>query len=125
MNTSPKSVSELYPPKWVRVEDLQGRPATVIIAAVSVEDLRSFGSTDREPRAILSFEGKTRRLILNQTQCKQVAQALGSEAFADWVGKRLQLIPTIAPNKKPTIGILPAPQGNGRPVELARPGVGA
>lgn len=118
MNT-PKTLSELYPPKWVRVEDLQGRPSTVTIADVTVEDLRVFGGTDREPRAILAFEGKTRRLILNLTQCKQVAQALGSEVFADWVGKRLQLIPTVAPNKRPTIGILPAGQGNGRAVELA------
>lgn len=36
----PRSVDELYPPKWLKAEDLQGRAVVVRIADVTVENFR-------------------------------------------------------------------------------------
>jgi len=112
MNT-PKTVSELYPPKWVKAVDLGGRAVNVKITGVAVESFRMPDGTFRES-AVLAFEGKTKRLILNKTQCKQLAEITGSERFEDWVGRSVSLAPARAQNGKPTIEIRP-PHGDGKP----------
>jgi hypothetical protein len=148
--SNPSSVSELYPSKWVKAEDLAGRTATVKITAVTVETFRqpdgsskhssSFQAghlneveTFRQPdgsskvSAVLSFEGKAKRMILNKTQCQALTDLTGSERFTDWVGRVITLAPATAQNGKPTIAIRPAPaQGVARPAsEPARVGAGA
>jgi hypothetical protein len=113
MNT-PKTVSELYPPKWVKAADLGGHAATVKISDVTVESFRLPDGTHRAS-AVLAFEGKTKRLILNKTQCKQLVEITGSERFEDWVGRSVSLVPATAQNGKPTIEIRPA-HGAGKPI---------
>ncbi len=101
---APKTVSELYPPKWVKAADLGGRAVSVKIAEVVVESFRLPDGTHRAS-AVLAFEGKTKRLILNKTQCKQLVEITGSERFEEWVGKTVALAPATAQNGKPTIAI--------------------
>jgi hypothetical protein len=112
MNT-PKTVSELYPPKWVKAADLGGHVVTVVISDVTVESFRLPDGTHRAS-AVLAFEGKTKRLILNKTQCKQLAEITGSERFEEWVGRSVSLAPAMAQNGKPTISIR-AGHGDGKP----------
>jgi hypothetical protein len=100
----PKTVSELYPPKWVKAADLGGHAVSVKITSVTVESFRLPDGTFRAS-AVLAFEGKTKRLILNRTQCKQLAEVAGSERFEDWVGRTVILAPATAQNGKPTIAI--------------------
>jgi hypothetical protein len=101
---NPETVSELYPPKWVKAADLGGRIVSVKIAGVTVESFRLPDGTHRAS-AVLAFEGKTKRLILNKTQCKQLIEVTGSERFEDWVGRAVSLAPATAQNGKPTIAI--------------------
>lgn len=124
--SNPSSVSELYPSKWVKAEDLAGRTATVKITAVTVETFRQPDGSSKVS-AVLAFEGKAKRMILNKTQCQALTDLTGSERFTDWVGRVVILAPAIAQNGKPTIAIRPAPaQGVARPAsEPARAGVGA
>jgi hypothetical protein len=112
MNT-PKTVSELYPPKWVKAADLGGHAVTVKISDVAVESFRLPDGTHRAS-AVLAFEGKTKRLILNKTQCKQLVEITGSERFEEWVGRSVSLAPATAQNGKPTIAIR-ASHGDGKP----------
>ena len=124
--SNPSSVSELYPSKWVKAEDLAGRTATVKITAVTVETFRQPDGSSKVS-AVLSFEGKAKRMILNKTQCQALTDLTGSERFTDWVGRVTTLAPATAQNGKPTIAIRPAPaQGVARPAsEPARVGAGA
>jgi hypothetical protein len=101
---TPKTVSELYPPKWVKAADLGGHAVIVVISDVTVESFRLPDGTHRAS-AVLAFEGKTKRLILNKTQCKQLAEITGSERFEEWVGRSVSLAPATAQNGKPTIAI--------------------
>ena len=112
MNT-PKTVSELYPPKWVKAADLGGHAVTVVISDVTVESFRLPDGTHRAS-AVLAFEGKTKRLILNKTQCKQLIEITGSERFEEWVGRSISLAPATAQNGKPTIAIR-AVHGDAKP----------
>ena len=105
--TTPTTVSDLYPSKWVKAADLGARNAVVKIAEVTVESFRLPDGTYRAS-AVLTFEGKTKRLILNKTQCKQLVEITGGERFEDWVGRVVTLAPAKTPGGKPTIEIRPA-----------------
>lgn len=105
----PRTVSELYPSPWLSAEDLAGRAISVIIARVDIEDIRNPQTAQKEPRAIVTFERAHKRLILNKTQAHRLAEIAGTESFDGWAGLRVVLKPAMAPNKKQTIGIDPAP----------------
>lgn len=116
-----QSVSDLYPSKWLKADDLASRSVTLTTTA---EQLHSLRKHRPETKAILDF-GRSKRLPLNRTQCLALAALAGSERFADWPGLRITLHPASAPNGKPTIhitapvlspaeGAVPA-AGNGSP----------
>lgn len=120
-NPNPRTVSDLFPSPWLKAEDLAGRAVTVKIVAAQVETLRQFDGT-QAPKLVLTFEKATKRLIVNKTQAKRLAEVTKTEAFADWVGHRVTLKPAVAQNGKLTVGIDPAPagNGNGKPQEAAQ-----
>ena len=80
--TPPRTVSDLFPSKWLKAEDLDGRPHTVRIVDVTVESLRQPDGSSK-PAAVLTFERASKRLILNKTQATALADLLGTEVFAD------------------------------------------
>ena len=47
--TPPRTVSDLFPSKWLKAEDLDGRPHTVRIVDVTVESLRPGELMRRDP----------------------------------------------------------------------------
>ena len=104
MNT-PTSINDLYPPKWVKAADLNGQAVPVTIKAVTVEEFYVPQINERKRAAILAFEGKTKRLVLNKTQCRSLAAITGSDVFGDWIGQSVELVAARAPNGKPTIAI--------------------
>lgn len=105
------SVKQLYPSPWVSPEDVT-QPVTVKIAAVTVETFRRPNGTD-EDKIVLRFERARKRLPLNKTQAKTLAQLLGDDADA-WPGATIILAPATAPNRKATIAV-GTPGTNGRP----------
>lgn len=111
-NPTPRTVSDLFPSPWLKAEDLAGRAVVVKIVAAQVETLRQFDGT-QAPKLVLTFEKAKKRLIVNKTQAKRLAEVTKTEAFADWAGHRVTLKPAVAQNGKPTVGIDPAPAGNG------------
>lgn len=102
--SEPKSVSELYPSRWVKAADLNDKAVTVKVTDVKVEPVHTPGG-ETKTAAVLAFEGKQKRLILNKTQCRAMVAITGSEQFDDWVGINVQLVPAKAPNGKDTITI--------------------
>lgn len=101
-NRTPQTVSDLYPSKYVKAVDLQGKQVTVHIAQVSVEELRQFDGT-RALKVVLAFHKRAKRMILNKTQCLALARLTGSEHFDAWVGHTITLSPGMAHNGKPTL----------------------
>ena len=105
----PRTVAELYPSPWLSAGDLAGRAVTVTIARVDIEDIRNPQTTEKEPRAVVTFERAQKRMILNKTQAHRLAEITGSEAFDAWACARVILRPGFAPNKRETVVIDPAP----------------
>jgi hypothetical protein len=96
----PRTVSELFPSRWLKPEDLQGRACVVEVSEVTFEELRQQNGTT-ETKGVVWFHGGTRGLILNKTQA--------------WPGVTVRLRPGIAANKKPTILIERAPAPRAAP----------
>ena len=106
---TPQTVSQLYPDKWLRPSDLGKRSVIVTVEACTIEEVHSTIDRESQQRAILDF-GRTKRLILNKTQCQAMTQITDSETFHDWPGHRIQLTPARARNGKATIHISAAPK---------------
>jgi len=105
-----KSRKDVYPSQWLTAEDLQGRQATVRISGVAVEELRQ-QTGSKEPKLVLSFVGKSKKMVCNKTQCKALAQITGTDLFEGWKDVQITLAPAMASNGKPTIAILRAAGG--------------
>ncbi|MFZ1756518.1 MAG: hypothetical protein WBO46_05745 [Caldilineaceae bacterium] len=102
--SKPQSFSELYPGKYLKASDLQGKSYTLRIMSVSVEKLRQFDGTQAW-KVVLTFDKAQKLLILNKTQCKALTDITGSEQFQSWQGVTVKLSPVTAQNGKPTIHI--------------------
>jgi len=95
-------VSDVYPDKWLRAADLQGRRVTVTVERATVEELRQVDGSHRR-KVVLAFAGAKKRLPLNKTQAYAVAEIAGTEEIERWAGVRLVLAPGRAQNGKETI----------------------
>jgi hypothetical protein len=104
MANQPSTVSELYPSKWLRAEDLRPGGTRAKIVKVEVQELRQRDGTMKQS-AVLTFEHATKQMICNVTQCRALATILESERFADWPGHTVCLVPAVASNGKGTIEV--------------------
>lgn len=99
----PKTVSELFPSKYISSEDLQGKTYSLTVARVSFEIVRDYYTKQDETKACVWFEHAEKGLLLNKTQAMALAQIAGTEEFDKWAGTKLILRPGRAPNGKMTI----------------------
>jgi len=79
-------IDELYPSKFLRAADLNGKPLRVTIVGLKREDIGG------EQKVVLSFTNE-KSLILNKTNARQIAKTLGDETRG-WGGKDIILVPT-------------------------------
>lgn len=106
----------LFPAEYLSHEDLEaaGKDVTLTISSLDQEEVR--GDKGKELRWVLSFhemderhrKDNTRprkRLILNKTNAKQIAQLYGPETN-DWAGKRITLYGTTCQAFGDTVGCL-------------------
>ena len=82
----------IFPKKYLAFEDLRGQDAAVTIESVRWQNLER-ADDEIERRAVLSFVGKKKKMILNKTNTAMTEKVLGSRG-EEWVGKRLTLYPT-------------------------------
>lgn len=122
MSNKPKSVSELYPRRWLKAEDLRGKPVDVIVESAYVDEVYNQRERQNEWKVILDF-GRSKDLILNKTQTMQMQAIASSEFFTEWAGVQIRLTPAIARNGKPTINIssppAPSPLPTGKEISQA------
>lgn len=84
-------VSRLFPSKYVKPADLNGKPVTLIVAKTVVEEL---GHGDqKEQKAVVYFEKATKGLVLNRTNAMTIAALYGDETD-EWAGKRITIYAT-------------------------------
>lgn len=86
------NLNDLFPGKYLRAADLQGKSPVVTIAGVTLEPM---GRT-RELKAVIAFRGKAKGLKVNRTVAVTIAAIAGSEDTDRWAGVAVQLFATTA-----------------------------
>jgi hypothetical protein len=84
-------ISDLFPSKYVKASDLNGRTVTLTIKELRVEEM-GHGS-EKERKAVVYFERATKGLVLNRTNAMIIAGLYGDESD-DWRGCRITIYPT-------------------------------
>ena len=108
----PKTVSELFPSKWLKAIDLE-KPVSIKIVSVYFETVYDAQNHEHVLKLVVGFKGAQKRLIPNKTQCEALWAITQTEVFAEWVGHTVTLTRGKAHNGKPTIVIsAPVPQTN-------------
>jgi hypothetical protein len=80
------NINTVFPSKYLRASDLQGREITVTISHLTMEEF------DGDPKPVAYFVGKEKGVALNKTNSTNIASAYGPETD-DWQGKSVILYP--------------------------------
>ena len=92
----------LYPTDYLAAPEFRGKDVTLTIASVSVDEMPLAGTTKTEKRPVVRFKETKKKLVLNKTNAKTIAKALGPLTVA-WTGKRVTLYPTTTRFGKETV----------------------
>lgn len=84
-------MSQLFPSKYVKAADLNGKTVTLTIDKLVIEELGHGSEKERKP--VLYFQKATKGLVLNRTNAMTIAGLYGDESD-EWPGKRISIYPT-------------------------------
>jgi hypothetical protein len=85
--------AQAFPSKYLKADDLKGRPVTVEIKDAPQETLTGFDGT-KQQKTVLYFTGTSKKLVLNRTNWNAVADVTGEEDSDRWAGHRIELFPS-------------------------------
>ncbi len=82
-------ISEMFPSKYVSTPDLKGRPVTMTISHVVLEEV-----TEGKPKEwVLYFIRAEKGMVLKPVNTQSIADMLGEDTNF-WADKQIQLYPT-------------------------------
>ena len=99
--------SDLYSSPFLKAGDLQ-KPIQVTISEIEIAEFTDQKTQQAQKRAVLSFAGAKKKLVLNRTQAGALMAAYGDELGA-WPGRRVILAPGTAHNGQPTVIVSAVP----------------
>ena len=105
-------MSQAFPSKYLKAEDLGSNRIVVAIDRVEMEEIGDESSKEMKP--IVYFQGKEKGLVLNKTNASNIAYLHGDESDM-WVGKQIELFTTLVTfggRQVPAIRIAPPPGGS-------------
>jgi hypothetical protein len=87
----PVDWDELYPGRFLKAGELQGKQVTLSIASVDIDELES--DQGKKIKGVISFDRTPKQLALNKTNGLCIRSMFGRK-LADWIGKRITLFPS-------------------------------
>lgn len=84
-------ISQLFPSKFVKAADLNGKTITLTIAKTVMEQVGH--GADAENKLVLYFAKATKGMIMNATNARAVAGLYGDDTDK-WVGQRISVYAT-------------------------------
>jgi hypothetical protein len=84
---------QLYPGRFLKAGEFNGKPVTLTITDVDIEDLPQDKGGDRA-RGIISFRETKRQLVLNRTNGECI-KAMFGRVVPEWIGKRVTFHPVM------------------------------
>jgi hypothetical protein len=91
---------EIFPSRFLKAGDLNGKAVVVEIEAAPTELLGS--GADAKTKTVLYFNGPLKPLVLNMTNWDSVAAIAGGDTD-DWPGRKIELFPTSTTLKGQTV----------------------
>ena len=86
------TLDELYPSKYLKASDLQGKDCTVTIDKVVIEEFEDRGGKTKKP--LLHFKETDKAFVSNKTNSKIIGKFCGHNTD-EWPGNRVTLYPTV------------------------------
>ena len=86
-------VDLLFPSKYLKAADLQGKHVTVTIERINPRESLQMTKGRKEKKPVVYLKGKEKAWVLNKTNAKAIAKAWGTE-INNWVGKQVVIMPT-------------------------------
>ncbi len=77
-------VDQIFPSKYLKAADLQGREPTVVIAKWDIETI----GEDR--KLVIYFQGKEKGMVCNRTNADRISMLHGNDTDS-WIGKEITL----------------------------------
>lgn len=81
----------LFPSKYLKAVDLDGRDCTVMIERVVIDELVRRGGS-REKKGVMHLKGTEKMVVLNRTNAETIVKLYGRDT-SGWIGKRITLYP--------------------------------
>ena len=85
-------VELMFPSKYLRAVDLNGKDAQLTITKVQIDELQMKGGK-KEKKPVVYFAKTEKMLVLNKTNAMAIAAQLGKETN-NWAGKAITIYPT-------------------------------
>lgn len=85
-------ISVIFPSKYVKAADLNGKPVTLTIKSVTMEEMVTHDNK-KANKPVVWFERATKGFVINLTNALIIAALYGDETD-NWTGKRITIYPT-------------------------------
>jgi hypothetical protein len=85
-------ISKIFPSKYVTAADLGGKPLTLTIKGVTLEEMVTH-SNQKVQKPVVWFEKAGKGFVINLTNARIIAALYGDETDG-WTGKRITIYPT-------------------------------
>jgi len=86
---------QLYPKRFMKAGEFNGRPVTLTIASVKLEELGE--GNEKKGKAVVAFKGTKKEWVANVTN-GTCLKAMFGRKVDDWIGKRVTLYPVEMPD---------------------------
>jgi hypothetical protein len=113
-------IGDVFPSKWLKVEDLNGKRITVTIDRVEFEMV----GQPAERKAVVYFKGKDKGLCLNKTNANSIHFITGSDDTDDWTNERIVVYPSQTEYQGKRVGCIridPPAATNGAQAQAPQP----
>lgn len=101
----PNTYDQLYPGRFLKAGQFEGRQVTLTIKDVDLNELE--GDDGKKLKAIVSFQETELQLVAAKTNGICI-KAMFGDKLADWIGKRVTLFPSTW-NGEPAIRVWGSP----------------
>jgi hypothetical protein len=85
------NIDDLFPSKYLRGADLQGKAVAVRINNVVLEEFYDNDSRQTVKKAVLYCDDKSKGIVLSKSLSFQIADILHSKNTNEWIGKDIVL----------------------------------
>jgi hypothetical protein len=82
---------DAFPSRFIKTEDLKGRPRVLEIERVIFELLK--GNDGDKEKPVAYFKGHKKALVLNVTNFGSIKEITGEPDSDDWIGSKIELYP--------------------------------